>query len=412
LRWQRTLSAIIFATTVSLFSAIPAQAADYVPGEIVVQVLPGVNVNVLAQALGLQVAKQSQYSPTYLLRLPSYLTNLINLDALVASLRLNPLISAADPNLLMTLPIDGSNGTAGTQWTSTFVDRKGANDANVAYAEQPSVTQAGYQTAPGNATGAGAVVAVLDSGLSPRQPFLAAQAVPGWNFVNGTGNTDDAPDSQSTGTSTVGVGHGTMVSGVVYRFAPGASLMPIKILDSTGTGTLWNAAEGVRYAAAHGAGILNLSIACKRSSTVLDLAVTDATLQGAVVVAAAGNSNSSTTYSPASSPTVLTVAALNPDNTKACFSNYGHTITVDAPGVDIVSTYWDGRFAVCSGTSFASPMVAAEAALIRSVAPQLSSSAVRNLIAQTAKPVDYWNPEFTDQLGAGLINIDVAVGSL
>src|SRR5262249_23205801 len=124
-----------------------------------------------------------------------------------------------------------------------------------------------------------------------------------------------------------------------------------------------------------------------------------ATLEGALVVTAAGNDNSSTVHTPGGNPLALTVAALNADNTKASFSNYGNAIDVDAPGVSIISTYWDGNFATCSGTSFAAPLVAAEGALIRSLAPRLSVQSVRSLIIGTSNSVNRWNPNYYNQLG-------------
>jgi subtilisin family serine protease len=118
---------------------------------------------------------------------------------------------------------------------------------------------------------------------------------------------------------------------------------------------------------------------------------------------------------PAGHAHSLTVAALCHDNTKAPFSNYGSAIDVAAPGVSSVSTYWDGRYAAGSGTSFAASIVAAEAALIRSLAPQLSADAVRSLIMGISTSVNPWNPNYMDQLGkqgAGLIDIDAAAENL
>lgn len=383
----------------------PARAGDYVAGELIIQLQAGATIDWLTRTLGLKVLERSAYAPVYRVSLP--LLSLLNLDGLLRLLRLDPLVAAADPNLLIGFPSD----TSGSPWSSAFVDR----NARYAYAEQSSYSQVNYEVASYRSDGSGVTAAVLDTGISPRHDFLAAQTVPGWNFVNNNSNTDDVPDlrdNNDDGRVDEGAGHGTMVAGIIYRFAPGAKIMPVKVLDSDGSGTLWDAAEGIRYAAANGAKVLNLSFATPRQSLVMNLALNYAAAKGATVVAAAGNYNSTEMYYPAGHPKVLTVAALNLDNTKAPFSNYGVEVDVDAPGVSIASTYWDGSFAVWSGTSFAAPIVAAEAVLIRSIAPQQSADTVRSLIISTSTSVNSWNPLFKDKLGkngAGLINIDAAL---
>ena len=138
-------------------------------------------------------------------------------------------------------------------------------------------------------------------------------------------------------------------------------------------------------------------------------AISEAYGKDIVLVTSAGNNNSSVPQFPAGNPHVITVAALNGDNTKAAFSNYGAAIDVDAPGVWVVGTYWDGRYAAWSGTSVAAPIVAAQAALLKSVAPARSVEDIRTVIYRTSMTVDAWNPAYTGQLGkngAGLIQFD------
>jgi subtilisin family serine protease len=408
------------------FSSPRARAADYVPGEIIVQLLPGADINILSRILGLRILGKSAFEPVYRLALP--LLSILNLDMLLQILRLDPLVIAADPNLLTGFP----DGTTGSPWSSVFVDRYSPQK----YESQTSYSQINYGSygyggagagcfsalsfvAPAADTdGSGVTVAVLDTGISPRHSFLAQRMVPGWDFIDDDRNADDIPDyrdNNRNGLVDEGAGHGTFAAGLIHRLAPQASLMPIRVLDSDGNGTLWDAAEGIRYATMNGARVINLSLGCSRTSGIMNRALRYAAARGVVVVAAAGNNNSTRAYSPAGSVDTLTVAALNPDNTKASFSNYGDAIDVAAPGVGIASTFWDGRFATWSGTSFAAPLVAAEAVLIRSASPGMSGNAVRSLIIETSTSVNPWNPAYYEKLGkngAGLINIREALSRL
>jgi subtilisin family serine protease len=386
-----------------------AQASDYVPGELIVQLVPGADIQILNRVFGLRILGRSVFAPVYRLGLPLF--SLLNVEVLASFLRLDPLVVAAEPNLLVGFP----DGTEGNPWSSVFVDHHQNTNQMQMYGMQPSYSQVEYLPVANRADGSGVTVAILDTGISPRHAFIAAQTVPGWNFVANNSNADDMPDGRDNdknGSVDEGVGHGTMAAGIVYRFAPRAALMPIKVLDSDGSGTLWNAMEGIRYAAANGADVLNLSLGASRPSLLLNLALQYAKDRGAVLVAAAGNNDSTTAYSPAGNDNVITVAALNTDNTKAAFSNYGAKIDVAAPGVSIASTYWDGRYAAWSGTSFAAPMVAAEAALIRSLVPGMSPSAVRSHIINTSVSVNNWNPAYNNQLGAGLVNFQAALADL
>jgi subtilisin family serine protease len=99
-----------------------------------------------------------------------------------------------------------------------------------------------------SSTGGGVTVAVVDSGVDPSSSFLAPRLVPGHDFADGTGSTKD------------GLGHGTHVAGIVAQAAPDARIMPVKVLDSQGGAAVATIADGVRWAADHGADVVNLSI--------------------------------------------------------------------------------------------------------------------------------------------------------
>lgn len=383
-----------------------ARAQGYLPGEVLVQLNPGVNLNQFLSTYGLYILDQSPYVPAYRLAV----TLPLDINLLVALLRLDPNVAAADPNLVLNALGDQNSGD---QWTSTF-DSGGQTD----YQNQNAIAQVDYAQAANISTGSGTVVAILDTGISCRPAFLAPQVVAGWNFVDNNANTDDCPtgtDSNQDGIPDEAAGHGTMVAGTIYRFAPQALLMPVRVLDSDGCGSLWAAVQGVRYATANGASVVNMSFGSPQNSGMMTKALNDAYNDGVVLVASAGNHNTNTPQYPAGNTHVVAVAALNADNSKASFSNFGSAISLAAPGVGIVGPSWDGRYFSWSGTSFSAPMVSAEAVLLHSVRPSWSASQVTQRLLATSHSVNSWNPSYQNQLGkngAGLIDMDAALSNL
>jgi subtilisin family serine protease len=227
-------------------------------------------------------------------------------------------------------------------------------------------------------------------------------------------------------------GHGTFVSGVaaasgnngtgVTGMAPNVKVMPVKVLDCEGAGSALAATQGILYAAKSGAKVINMSFGADEDSLTIRAAIAEAhDRYGVVIVAAAGNEGKSSIAFPARDEQVIAVAASdhkNPDN-KASFSNWGPQVTVAVPGVDIASTLptkfcgpgWScvsGQpYALGSGTSFSSPMVAGAVALILSKGPPMSPDAVKNRLVSTA--VDLPDGPYTSWDGAGRLQADLAL---
>lgn len=394
--WRRTLLPLLLLFFI-LTAGSCVRAQSYVPGEVLVQLQPGTNVSLFTLLYDLKILDQSPYALALRLGLPP----LVNLNILLPILRLDPSVISAEPDLLLNSAQTGSE-----QWTYV------ADGSLTKYQNQQAVSVVDYGASAQISTGSGVTVAVLDTGISCRPAFLAPQVISGWNFVNKNNNTDDRPygvDSNLDGIPDEAVGHGTMVAGAIYRFAPQAWLMPVRVVDSDGNGILWNAIEGVYYANANGANVMNLSFGSDQSSLMLQLAINAAYANGVVLVASAGNNDTKAPHYPADCQHVLAVAAIKDDLKKAGFSNYGSAIAVDAPGVGIVGPYWDGTWASWSGTSFAAPMITAEATLLRSLHPGWSVNAVQQQILSTAHSVDIYNSAYAGQLGAGVIDIYAAL---
>ena len=202
--------------------------------------------------------------------------------------------------------------------------------------------------------GAGATVAVLDSGVAyetrgryRRAPDLAGtRFVAGYDFVEGDAHPNDvAPDDGRRS-------HGTQMAGIIAQttgnaiggagVAPLVTIMPIRVLEPDLSGSVQNVARGLRFAADHGADIANLSLAGPVSEPVVSDAIGYAVAKGVTVVAAAGNDGRTPVSWPAADPRVIAVGGVGRDLTLAPYSNYGPELDLVAPsgaGADVPEGY-------------------------------------------------------------------------
>lgn len=276
------------------------------------------------------------------------------------------------------------------------------NDPN--YASQWHLLQ--IQAAQAWAVNTGSVtVAVVDSGVDATHPDLAAKLVPGWNFVNNNSTTADV------------LGHGTAVAGTLAAISNngvgvagvswGSKIMPLVVVDSTDFASYSNIAAAIQYAADQGVRIINVSIGGSSPSAALQSAVNYALGKGSIVFASAMNNSTSAPYYPAACTGVVSVSATDSTDSLASFSNYGNWITVAAPGQNILTTTVGGGYGYWYGTSFSSPITAGVAALILSVNPALSASAVVSLLEQNTD--DLGTAGFDNYFGWGRVNAYKAV---
>jgi type VII secretion-associated serine protease mycosin len=235
-------------------------------------------------------------------------------------------------------------------------------------AQQWDLTKLKVTDAWTKSTGAGVTVAVIDTGVDAGHPDLAGQILTGYDVITGT-----------TGAATDPNGHGTHVAGTIAALtgnnvgvgsvAPNARILPIRVLGANGGGYMSDAATGIVYAADHGANVINMSLGSTAKVAAVSNAIAYARSKGVTVVAAAGNeraSGSPTSY-PAADAGVIAVAATDSADRVASYSNAGTYVDVAAPGSGIVSTVptAKGGYGSMSGTSMASPHVAAAAALLK-----------------------------------------------
>ncbi len=255
--------------------------------------------------------------------------------------------------------------------------------------------------------GAGAVVAVIDTGVDQSHIDLAANIwhnsqevagngidddgngfiddVSGWDFAY----QDNIPNDVHS--------HGTHVAGTIAALgdnnigvigvAPQAHIMALKALGDTGSGSAFNIAKAIRYAADMGADVINMSLGGQGNSYTLANAIQYALERNVVVVVAAGNDNINSQYQyPANVNGVISVGALQNYSglAKSTFSNYGVSVDVFAPGSNIYSLAPNNQYATKSGTSMAAPHVAGVVALMRSQSPQLNPAQIQGRLTYSA----------------------------
>jgi type VII secretion-associated serine protease mycosin len=259
------------------------------------------------------------------------------------------------------------------------------------------------------ATGAGVMVAVIDSGVDAQHPQLRARIARGTDFLDPRG--DGTVDC---------VGHGTAVASIIaaeprrnvgFRgLAPGARILPVRvseqsIVDGRAAGrtvTPAQFAQAIRWAVDHGADVLNLSVVLYQDDPAVRSAVRYALDRDVVVVAAVGNAHDSgdpTPY-PAAYSGVLGVGAVGADGARARFSQVGRYVDVMAPGSEVLAATVGRGHAWYEGTSYAVPFVSATAALVREYRPDLSAADVVRRIVATADPA----PAGSDEYGSGVVN--------
>jgi hypothetical protein len=251
------------------------------------------------------------------------------------------------------------------------------------------------------ATGIGVTVAIIDTGIEITHPDLQGQVVKGYDFVN---DKDSAEDDN---------GHGTHVAGIVTALSNNAGtvgvshgtwVMPVKVLNSAGSGYISDVAKGIYWAADNGAQIINLSLGAPIDTDVLRNAVNYAASKGVLLVAAAGNEYGAPCQYPAAYGNVICVVATDSSNRLASFSNVGGELA--APGVSNYSTFLGGTYRYLSGTSMAAPHVAGSLAILKGICSNCTSSEIIATLRDTA--VDL-GEEGTDIIfGYGLVDIRAA----
>jgi len=357
-----------FMLVPATISANPVDSQNYVPDEIIVKFKKGVSKNAISalhQQEGAQVKETSKYGYQVLKVKKG------SVEEMIAEYKKNGNVEYAEPNYYfhaMWTPNDPAFSSQ--QWGPQKIQAPAAWD----------ITRGSSSVK----------IAIVDTGVQANHPDLNGKVVNGYDFVD-----DDtvAQDGNGHGTHCAGIAaavtnNGTGIAGV----APNATILAVRVLNNSGSGTLDDVAAGIRYAADAGAQVISLSLGGSSGTSTLQSAVDYAWSRGSVVVAAAGNSNTSAPSYPAYYSNAIAVASTTSSDTRSSFSNYGSWVDVAAPGSSIYSTYPTSTYATLSGTSMATPHVAGLAALLASQGR--SNSNIRAAIENTADAISgtgtYW----------------------
>jgi subtilisin family serine protease len=326
------------------------------------------------------------------------------------------------------------------------------------YNSQPALTRIGRPGAELVSSGMGVIIADINSNVDFSHPALAGALTSGYDFVLGRPYTlsgitlnqsdvafldqsdvafldqsdagfldgaltvagaDAATASYLTSSgvsavaaSTIGpqvnqaaYSHGTLCAGMIHSIAPGSMIMPLRAFDDNGNTDLFTLAKAIDFAVANSAQVINLSFGIDADSATVSTSIQSAVQAGITVIASAGNNNTSVAQYPAAYTGVISVAAVDNTDVKASFSNYSSSVDVSAPGVNVISAFPGGYYALISGTSFAAPIVAGEAALLRAIGKNASTA-----IPQNAVNIDALNVNYAGGLGTGRIDLSQAVG--
>ena len=261
----------------------------------------------------------------------------------------------------------------------------------------------------GGSTGRGAIVAIIDTGVRRSHPDLQGRLLAGYDFVQ---NDGDPQDGDGHGTHVLGIAGATEDNGVgVASVAPGASLLPVRVLNDEGEGFFDDVASGIDYAVAQGAHVINLSLGSEIpligaiGFDEYEDAIRRALAAGRVVVASSGNNSAPACEQPAAEEGLICVGSVTDSGMKSSFSSFGAGLAISAPGSNVLSTFRDDGYTRISGTSQAAPHVSGVAALV--VAKGLRGQAVTNRLLATARDAGPAGPD--SMYGAGIVNARQAV---
>lgn len=376
------LCAVLGGTSVAGWAApAPAVAGqDWVAGRLIVRPRAGLADTELAKIVGAYggTARQIGASRLYVVDLPPGVSE----KDVVAKLSGHPHLKFAELDRRVPAAFVPNDPYMGSEW---------------------HLSQIGAPTAFNISQGAGVTIAILDTGVDCTHPDLAPNCVAGWNFYDNNSNTADV---NGHGTTVAGAAAASSNNGIgVASVAGQAKFMPVRIADPTAYATWSMVAQGITYAADHGARIANLSYSNMVGSSTIQSAAQYMKSKGGLVVVSAGNNGVNEGW--AATSTMIPVSATDSNDQITSWSSYGSFVAVSAPGLNIWTTGPSGAYWLCWGTSFSAPITAGTLALMMSANPALPNTQIEGLLYSTA--VDLGAAGRDIYYGYGRVNAAAAV---
>ncbi|GEM_PF-1763475 len=264
------------------------------------------------------------------------------------------------------------------------------------YLREINATKA-WNTTVGNSL----LVGILDTGVDANHPDLDGK-------ISTSANPDYLTDQ---------IGHGTEVAGIIAArtnnnqgiagIAWNTKLLPLRITDENGVARVSTVVSALDEAYAMGVKIIQISLSTNQFSQTLKTAIEEANKRGILIVSTSGNTGIEELRFPAAFDNVIGVGAVNQSKIKESYSTTGEHVSLVAPGASIYTTSLDSGYAAVTGTSFAAPQIAGAAALVWSIAPELTNEEVRQVLFDSAEDL---GDKGKDKLyGYGLLNTQKAV---
>jgi LPXTG-site transpeptidase (sortase) family protein len=379
------------ATPTTAPATIPILTGEFAPDVVLVRIDPAITGNEMKQCLkSANATLESQITEIDVLQVivPSG-----KVAEAIATLSVCPGVSYAEPDYVArmtdTIPNDPFWGS---QYGLLAIHAPQGWDLNTG---SPAVT-----------------IAIVDSGVDLGHEDLAGKIVPGFDIVNNDAIPQDDTNN-SHGTHVAGIAAAITNNGVgIAGVSWGARIMPVKVLNAFGVGSISDVAAGIIWAADHNADVINLSLgcgilSCPNPPQALEDAVNYAYGKGSTLVASVGNGGSNFVFYPARFPHVIAVAATNSLNSHAAFSNFGPEVDISAPGDLIYSTTRNNSFGFLSGTSMSTAFVSGLAAILSGLPAYTSPDQIAEKIETSA--LDLGAPGKDDLYGFGLIQMDAAL---
>ncbi len=391
------LTILLTILVVAVPSTTQAGTTSVVPGEVLVRLQPGIQIVEQTQQVAILGIGNTHTFNRELQRIEAYAVDSIGMGSdtyrirfhqqisptvVAQQLARDPLVVYAEPNYRRVLLRTPNDPILDQQWSLRTIQAYEAWDIT---------------------TGSAIVIAVLDTGVDAQHSDLQGQILSGYNAF--TGGNDSQDDN----------GHGTGVSGIIAANTDngigvagicwGCKILPVKVLDSQGSGNDAILSAGIRWAVDNGARVINMSLGGSNEGQTLRDAVDYAASRGVLMIAASGNERSEgnpTSY-PAAYESVIAVGATDTDDVVTNFSNTGAYLDLTAPGVHLATTTPGNQYRSTSGTSFASPYIAAAAGLAMSLRPDLPITDIRCILEAGAD--DKGAPGRDDEYGWGRLNL-------